>query len=127
MPLVRISLPQGKPPAFRQAISRGVHQAMVDTINIPADDLFQVITEHPPEGLVIAPSYLGIAHGPDAILVQLTFRRGRTVEAKKALYARLTANLAADPGLGKNDVIIVLTENDPVDWSFGNGEAQYSP
>ncbi len=100
---------------------------MVDTISIPADDLFQVITEHPPEGLVIAPSYLGIAHGPDAIIVQITIRRGRTVEVKKALYARLTANLAADPGLAKNDVIIVLTENDPADWSFGNGEAQYSP
>jgi hypothetical protein len=29
--------------------------------------------------------------------------------------------------LRAEDVLIVLTENDPVDWSFGNGIAQYAP
>jgi phenylpyruvate tautomerase PptA (4-oxalocrotonate tautomerase family) len=48
MPLVRISLREGKPAAYRRAIGEGIHRAMVETINVPAQDRFQVITEHSP-------------------------------------------------------------------------------
>jgi hypothetical protein len=41
MPLVRINHPAEKPAAFRAAISRGVYQAMLDTVNVPAADKFQ--------------------------------------------------------------------------------------
>ncbi|MCI0483763.1 MAG: 4-oxalocrotonate tautomerase family protein, partial [candidate division NC10 bacterium] len=43
MPLVRISLRAGKPDAYRRAIGEGVHRAMVETINVPALDRFQII------------------------------------------------------------------------------------
>jgi hypothetical protein len=43
MPLVRIDHAAGKPPAYRAAISRGVHDAMTSTFNVPKDDRFQVI------------------------------------------------------------------------------------
>jgi hypothetical protein len=43
---------------------------------------------------------------------------------KKALYRDIVASLGRDPGLRPHDMLIVLVENDLVDWSFGNGEAQ---
>lgn len=45
MPLVRISLREGKPETYRRAIGEAVHRAMVETISVPALDRFQVITE----------------------------------------------------------------------------------
>jgi 4-oxalocrotonate tautomerase len=48
MPLVRIDLIAGKSVEFRKALGEIIYQAMRDTINVPANDKFQVITEHPP-------------------------------------------------------------------------------
>lgn len=61
MPLVRIALREGKPAAHRAAVADAVHQAMVETINVPAKDRFQIVTEHPAEGFLYDPSYLDIA------------------------------------------------------------------
>jgi hypothetical protein len=44
---------------------------------------------------------------------------------KQALYRRIVDNLAIQPGLRPQDVLICLVENELADWSFGNGEAQY--
>ena len=66
MPLVRIDLNTGKPAASRSEMGKLVHRAMVEVLGVPEDDRFQVITEHPAGELIVTPSYLGIAHGPDA-------------------------------------------------------------
>lgn len=41
MPLVRISLMEGKSADYRRKIGDVVHQAMVETINCPPQDRFQ--------------------------------------------------------------------------------------
>ena len=64
MPLVRIDLAKGTSAQFRKTLGDIVYRAMVDIINVPKDDKFQIITEHPPEELNYAPSYLGIEHSP---------------------------------------------------------------
>ncbi len=51
MPFVRIDLMRGKPAEYRKALGEIVYQAMIDVINVPKDDKFQVITEHAPEEL----------------------------------------------------------------------------
>ncbi len=43
MPLVRIDLRKGKQAAYREAISRIVHEALV-SVGVPKDDRFQVIS-----------------------------------------------------------------------------------
>ncbi len=53
MPLVRISLLKGKPASYRRKVGDAIHQALVETINVPAKDRFQVITEHDPEDVWI--------------------------------------------------------------------------
>ncbi len=125
MPLVRISLARGKPDVYRAALGEGVHRAMVETIGVPADDRFQVITEHAPGDLVYDPAYLGVTRSPDVVFVQITLNAGRTVEKKKALYARIAELLAASPGVRKEDVLVCLVEVAKENWSFGNGVAQY--
>jgi phenylpyruvate tautomerase PptA (4-oxalocrotonate tautomerase family) len=126
MPLVRISLREGKPAAYRQAIAEGVHLAMVEAIDVPPLDRFQVFSEHSPEELIYDPSYLEIERSDEVVFIQITLNAGRTVEQKKALYARIAALLAENPGLRPQDVLINLVEVPRENWSFGNGLAQYA-
>jgi phenylpyruvate tautomerase PptA (4-oxalocrotonate tautomerase family) len=124
MPLVRISHRADSTDAYRQALSDGVQEALESTVNVPANDRFHILTEHT-TGLIFDPHYLGIERSRDWVAIQITLRRGRSVEMKQALYRRIVANLGERPGLRPEDVLICLVENDLADWSFGNGEAQY--
>jgi phenylpyruvate tautomerase PptA (4-oxalocrotonate tautomerase family) len=58
--------------------------------------------------------------------VQITLNAGRTVEMKKALYARIADLLAGSPGVRREDVFVSLVEVPKENWSFGNGVAQYA-
>lgn len=126
MPLVRISVREGKSPKYCAAIAEGIHRAMVDTINVPAADRFQIVSEHRPDALLYDPGYLGIDRTDGIVVVQITLNAGRTVEQKRALYRRVAENLVRDPGVRREDVFVNLVEVAKENWSFGNGEAQYA-
>jgi 4-oxalocrotonate tautomerase len=126
MPLVRIDLRQGKTPEYRRKIGEMVYRAMLETINMPEHDRFQVITDHSAEGLIYDSSYLGINRSDDIIFIQITLNAGRTLDQKKALYARIVELLAKEPGVRPEDVLINLVECVKENWSFGNGIASYA-
>ncbi|HLQ27045.1 MAG TPA: tautomerase family protein [Acidiferrobacterales bacterium] len=125
MPFVRIDLAKGKSAEYRKTIGEIVYQAMTDVINVPQDDKFQIITEHPTEELNVAESYLGIKYSKDIILIQITLNQGRTVELKKAFYRRIADDLHAQLKVRLEDVFINLVEVPKENWSYGNGIAQY--
>lgn len=126
MPLARVDLVQGKSADYRKAISEIIYDAMIKTLNVPKDDRFQVITEHPAEGLVFDPNYLGIQRTADCIFIQVTLNEGRTVEMKRAFYKAIADGLQDRLKLRREDVVINLVEVKKENWSFGNGEAQYA-
>ena len=126
MPLVRIDLREGKPEKYKTAVGNAVHQAMMETVNIPSQDRFQIITDHPAPQLVYDPHYLNISRTDDVVFIQITLNTGRTIEVKKALYARVIALLGEDPGIRPQDVLISIIDVPKENWSFGNGEAQYA-
>src|ERR1700691_2207920 len=126
MPLVRIDLRQGKSPEYRSKIGDMVYRAMRETINMPEHARFQVITDHPADGLVYNPSYLGINRTEDVVFIQITLNAGRTLDQKKALYAKIAELLSKETGVRPEDVVINLVEVPKENWSFGNGEAPYA-
>lgn len=126
MPLVRISLIEGKSAEYRKKIGDLVHQAMVEEINCPPQDRFQLITEHKKDNFLYAPEYLGIPHTDDLILIQITLNEGRTVELKKALYNAIAGGLNKSVGVNPQDVFVSLVEVKKENWSFGDGIAQYA-
>ncbi|MCA1829795.1 MAG: tautomerase family protein [Myxococcales bacterium] len=126
MPLVRIALRKGTTPEFRQALSDSVHRAMVETIKIPGQDKFQIIAECDETGLVYDPSYLGIPRTDAIVMIQITISAGRSIEVKKALFARIAKLLKEAPGISPEDVFVNLVEVAKENWSFGNGIAQYA-
>jgi 4-oxalocrotonate tautomerase len=126
MPLVRIDLARGKSAEFRKTLGEIIYRAMRETINVPENDKFQIITEHPPEDLNIADNYLGNTYSKDIVLIQITMNGGRTVEVKKAFFKRIADDIHAQLKLKRDDVFINLVECVKENWSFGGGIAQYA-
>jgi 4-oxalocrotonate tautomerase len=126
MPLVRISLRAGKPESYKQKISDIVHRAMVETVKVPAQDRFQIITEHGKSDFIYDAQYLNIARTDDLVIIQITLNAGRTTELKKALYHRIAELMNQEADVRKENVFINLVEVPKENWSFGNGEAQYA-
>jgi phenylpyruvate tautomerase PptA (4-oxalocrotonate tautomerase family) len=126
MPLVRISLIAGKPESHKRKISDVVHRAMVETVNVPAQDRFQIITEHAKSDFIYDAQYLNIPRTDDLVIIQITLNAGRTTELKKGLYRRIADLLNQEAGIRKEDVFINLVEVSKENWSFGKGEAQYA-
>jgi phenylpyruvate tautomerase PptA (4-oxalocrotonate tautomerase family) len=127
MPLVRIDIRKGRPDGFGARAGAVVYRTMVEVLNVPANDNFQVIAEHGPGGLVYDPGYLGIARSDGVVFVQVTLNEGRTVELKKRFYAALAGRLHAELGVRVEDVFVSLVEVRKENWSFGMGVAQYAP
>jgi 4-oxalocrotonate tautomerase len=127
MPIVRIDLLEGKAPEYGVQVGLIVAQAMTDFLNVPKDDLFQVITAHPKTGLQLDPDYLGIHRSDDCIFLQITLNSGRTAEMKQRFYKAVADGLHEGLKVRKEDVLINLVEVPKENWSFGNGEAQYAP
>jgi 4-oxalocrotonate tautomerase len=126
MPLVRISLREGKNDEYKRALGDGVHRAMVESLDAPKDDRFQIITEHPAVGLNYDPAYLGVQRSDNIVIVQITLSAGRKLAQKRKLFRRMAELLGENPGLRPQDLMVNLVEVAWENWSFGNGEAQYA-
>ena len=126
MPLVRIDLPESVEPPRRSLIGDIVYQTLVDVLNAPTGDKFQIIIAHDSDSLRIDPSYLGIDRSAAAFTIDITLNAGRTTEMKKQFYATLVDRLNTQADVRPEDVLIVLTEVAKENWSFGNGEAPYA-
>lgn len=126
MPLVHISMRIGKSDAYRQAIFDSVYRALRDTFNVPEDDQFMTITQHDAADFRYGKSYLGVARSDDLVFIQITANNTRTLEQKKALFARTAELLAESPGIRPEDVFVNLVEVAKENWSMGNGLAQYA-
>jgi phenylpyruvate tautomerase PptA (4-oxalocrotonate tautomerase family) len=126
MPLVRIDLIRGKSADYRRTLGDIVYKALIDVINIPEDDKFQVITEHAPAELNVAENYLGNRYSSEVIFIQVTLSSGRSTEIKKAFYRRVVDDIHNQLEMRREDVVINLVEVAKENWSFGGGIAQYA-
>jgi len=122
MPFVRIDLMQGKSVQYRKTIGEIVYNAMRDVIDVPENDKFQVITEHPAEHFNLSESYLGNHYSKDVILIQITLN----AEQKKSFYKRIVDELKKQLNVRPQDVVINLVEVAKENWSFEGGIAQYA-
>jgi 4-oxalocrotonate tautomerase len=126
MPLVRIELPPGIAKEGVHRIGDAVHHAMVETIAVPIDDKFQVITQHPVGAIVCTPEYLGVKHTARALFIQIFLAPGRTLQQKRALYAKIAKDVSHAADVSPSDVLISLVETLRENWSFGDGVSHYT-
>ncbi|MER6005023.1 tautomerase family protein [Nonomuraea angiospora] len=127
MPFVRIDALRANPKRL-EALGRAVHDALVEAIGIPQDDLFQVLTSHDGTRGTFRydDGYLGIHRDDDLVFVAVTMRAGRTADQKQALYRRIAELAEEYAGTEPRNVFVTVSENSLLDWSFGEGVAQYA-
>jgi 4-oxalocrotonate tautomerase len=125
MPLVRIDLCEGKPAEYRGAIGEVIYDALLG-IGVPPNDRFQIIAEHPKSDLIFDAGYLGVERTDALVMIQITLNEGRSLELKKRLYKSIADQLHSRLSIRREDVFINLVEVKKENWSFGNGEAQYT-
>lgn len=126
MPLVRITLRRGRTAEFLREASNAIHEALVATANVPADDRFHIIEEVDHDHLVAHATYGGVERSDALIVVQITLNAGRTVEIKRALYADIARRLQETLDVRPDDVLVSLVEVTKENWSFGGGRATYA-
>ena len=121
MPFVRTAVPFGMDPARKRHIVEGIHDALVVSIGMPRDELFNLVNEYRDQDFFFDRGFNGIARSDALIVVEITMRRGRSDAMKRALYAAIAQNLEARAAVSPKDVFIFAHENDYSDWSVGNG------
>jgi 4-oxalocrotonate tautomerase len=124
VPMTQIYLHSGKPISYRRAIADSIQKALTDAIGVPAEERFQIITEVDSESFVFDPNFQNVARSQDFMIILITLKSGRSNSLKQSLYQAIVREMAIDPGVRSEDVMIVLRENGSADWSFGNGMAQ---
>ncbi|MES1954145.1 tautomerase family protein [Salinisphaera hydrothermalis] len=119
MPFVNIAILEGHDRDYAQAVADSVNEAAITALDFPADDRYQLIQEYAPHALQLQ------TRTADRVMLHLVLRSGKSDEQKKAFYRRVTENLAARPGIDPHNVMITMTENNDIDWSFADGKASF--
>lgn len=121
MPLIHIHLREGKSQKYIQAVSDGIHKALISAWKIPKTDRFQMVSEH--KFFHFNKEIWGVKRSDDVIVIYITSIK-RSQSMKKALYQELIKVLGKNPKVRKEDVFVSIVTVKKEDWSFGNGIAQ---
>src|SRR3989344_7606030 len=121
MPFIRTNVPHDTPAAMRNAIVQGIHQALVDAIGMPPDELFNLVAGYAPGEFACSPTFNGVARSDRVVVVEITLRRGRSDAMKRTLYAAIARNLQAMAGGGPADGVIFFHPKDNSSSSVGHG------
>ena len=122
MPFIRTNVHHQTTPAQREAIVDGIHQALVESIGMPTDELFNMVTEYKPGEFFFSRSFNGYARSERPVVIEITMRRGRSDAMKRELYRLIGVKLQAQAQIDPSDLFIFTHENDYSDWSVGGGK-----
>ena len=124
MPLLRFDLVEGRSESELKKILDVTHEVLLETLQVPKHDRYQVVHEHKRSRIVIEDTGLGFARSDKIVALQIT-SRPREREMKRAFYRLLVERLSASCGISPADVVVNFVTNDDEDWSFGAGRAQF--
>ncbi len=122
MPFIRTAIPSDSTINYKNGVVDGIHQALVDAIGMPQDELFNLVSKYNPDEFFYDRQFNGIARSDAVVVIEITMRRGRSDAMKRDLYAKITENLFKNAEISPKDVFIFMHENDYSDWSVGNGK-----
>lgn len=125
MPLAKVHVLEGRYDDARLAkASEAIQNALIEVLDIPPDDFFQIHHVLPRKRYLHTPAFLGQKYSDDMILLELTFITGRPKETRLALLKALNEKVAAAAKISPDDLVILIYEIAGENASFGRGLAQ---
>jgi hypothetical protein len=111
VPLIQVDLERDLFERLHEELSRGIHDAQIEALGIPVDDLFQVFRPHDAGELKIAPRQ-------HLVLIRITMVHMYSVAIKQKLYRAIVERLGQH-GVRAEDILISVVENGFEDWYAG--------
>lgn len=130
MPFVRIYVDQSKSDSDIEVLSNVVHQSLVSSFDVPAEDKFHIIHKLPSSQRLYHASYetpRGSERTEDWILIEITAGKPRSQQMKKQLYDVTTKNLQETANIDPVNVMFIVSTNQIEDWSFSSGQLASLP
>jgi hypothetical protein len=124
MPLLKFDIVEGRTDEQIQTMLDAAHRAVLTAFGVPERDRYQVVNEHKASRMVIEDTGLGIARTNNIVVVSIVSRE-RPEQEKQLFYGELCREFEASCDIKPSDVVVSITINADVDWSFGNGVAQF--
>lgn len=115
MPLAKIETRRAWPPAQVQALMDAVYESFREALKVPEGDRQVRYVQYAPEHFAVPPG-----KSENATLVEITMFPGRSLAAKRALYAAIVRRFEA-LGIAPADVMIVLHEPALDNWGLRGG------
>ncbi len=122
MPLVTVTVVRPKTAAFKGAVLKGVHEALVAS-GVPPTDRFQRVLEQDPVDFSYDARYpdLTVDRGSEFVLIEILWSVGRSVKVKRKVIDDIVRAIVRDPGVDPERVMIVFKETAWENWAFGGG------
>jgi hypothetical protein len=124
MPFLKFDIVEGRTDKQIKAMLDAAHRAVLKSLGVPERDRYQLVNEHKASRMVVEDTGLGITRTKNVVIVSVT-SRPRSQEAKQLFYKELCRELQASCDIAPSDVMVSFATNSDVDWSFGNGVAQF--
>ncbi|WP_420472782.1 tautomerase family protein [Noviherbaspirillum sp. ST9] len=122
MPLVTLTIRNGKTASFKSSVLDAVHRALVAS-GVPETDRFHRVLELEGDDFRYDPAYpdLSSPRTDDFVLIEILLSVGRSVKVKKKILADIIEGIAHAPGLDPEQVMVVFKETAWENWSFAGG------
>jgi hypothetical protein len=124
MPLLRFDLIEGRSESDVRKILDVTHEVLIETLQVPKRDRYQVVHEHKRSRMIVDDTGLGFVRSDHVLLLQVT-SRPRSRQMKEKFYRLLVERLAERCRISPDDVVVNFVTNADEDWSFGAGRAQF--
>ena len=117
MPFNKIHVPKNLPSQMCRAINDQLHESLVETCGVNADDYFCLVCRYDEDDMILHPTFLGGRDPHGTVIIEIALLGGRTDEQKEALYKDVRDRMQRI-GFDPANSIMFLIENNPIDWSF---------
>ena len=117
MPMIQVDLRRDVFQQRGEAISKAIHEGLVEGLDMRPDDLFQIYRPHDEGELVFSPDYDG-ADRRDLVLIRITMVHMFPAATKQQMYQVMVRKLE-QAGLRHDDILICVVEVGFEDWYSG--------
>ena len=114
MPVVKVSILEGKTPEYKKTVLDCIHDGLVESIGIEDWDRFQRIEEFSKEDFE-KPDF----KSDDFMIIEISLFPGRSKELKGKLIETVAGNLNRKLSVAPSDIFILISEPPLENWGIG--------